>query len=253
MNIALGALIITILLLPGAFILKAYYSSFKEKDKELYVPFAELLFRGFIWSLICHFVAILVILLFGIDVDYNLLYKITIGDKFSINNTEFRTSFLQFCFYNIVLLSLAACITKIIRLLIVRKNLDLLFHGLRLSNFWFYTFSARTLERSRTGEYETTDLLYVDILSKKDIVYSGFLFDFEYSPSKDKMETLTLKNATKRTYIKVEDLKNGEEKPHKLKHSEPRLINGDSFILLWEDVVNINIYYINVKGLNQST
>lgn len=252
MNIALGALIITILLLPGAFILKAYYSSFKEKDKELYVPFAELLFRGLIFSFFSHFTMIGLMNIVGVGVDYSLLYRIAIGEKFSLSNKDFAKSFLQFSFYNLFLLTAVTFITKWIKRLFIRNNYDLIYHGLRTSNFWFYTFSARTLERSRVGEYDETDLLYVDILSKKDIVYSGFLYDFEYSPSKDKMETITLRSATKRTYQKkgkeTNETKNkDEEKQHELKHSEPRLINGDAFIMLWEDVVNINIYYIKVR------
>lgn len=188
--------------------------------------------------------------LVGVHVKVQLIYQIITGAKISPNDSELTSSFLQFGIYNLLLFCIAFALTKAAKRLITANLYDLTHNGLRTSNFWFYIFSARTLERKRKGEFDATDILYVDVLSKQDIVYSDFLIDFEYSRSKDQLEVLRLRNATKRTYLIPEDAPEGE-RFHSLKHAEPRLINGDSLVLLWTEIVNINISYIKITGLSK--
>jgi hypothetical protein len=260
MNIALGALIITILLLPGAVILKAYYTSFSSKDKELHIPFAELLFRGLAFSFLVHLAAIWLMNCAAIDVDYKLLYQITIADKFDLDNERFTTSFLQFGLYNLLLTIILHFGTKLTKKIILDRNLDLRFHGLRSANFWYLIFSARYLEFKRTGARDLTDLIWVDVMVSRDMVYSGFIIDFEYSSSKDELETITLTNASKRTYRKLENLQvisKGVSSQslaplthHPLKLDTPRQIQGDAFVILAKDILNINLYYVELGDMD---
>jgi hypothetical protein len=113
MNIALGALIITVLLLPGSAILKAYYTSLRAKDRDIHIPFAEILFRGLIYSFITHISAICIIGLFGYRVDFRFLYKLIIGDKITIDNIRFTNYILQFGTYNLVLFAFLFATTKL--------------------------------------------------------------------------------------------------------------------------------------------
>jgi hypothetical protein len=90
-------------------------------------------------------------------------------------------------------------------------------------------------------------LIWVDILATGKIVYSGFVFDFEYSGSKDQLETITLKNALKRTYLKPEESET-KEPINQLKLETPRPIQGDAFLILAKDIININLSYLKVEG-----
>jgi hypothetical protein len=258
MNIALGALIITILLLPGAITLRAYYNSFTEKDTELHIPFSELLFRGLLLSLLIHTVSILLMHLAGLNVDYKLLYQITIADKFGIQNIDFTRSFLQFGLYNITLIVVLYSGTKVAKRIIVDNNWDITFHSLRTSNFWFLIFSGRYLDANKKGRRKNTDIIWVDVMVPEQMVYSGYLFDFEYSPGKDKLETITLKNASKRTYRKSltdEDRKEADNKEqnHPLKLDKPRPIQGDAFVILAEEILNLNLYYLNIEEIGSAS
>lgn len=253
MNIALGALIITILLLPGAVVLRAYYTSFRDKEKDLHVPFSELLFRGLIISFLAHFIALSLLKFLGINADFQLLYRITTGDKFTLNNESFSQSFIQFGAYNIFLVSLLILLTKAFKRIVLHNNLDLRYYGLQSSNFWFMIFSARYLDSSSRRSRERTDLIWIDILARGDIVYSGFLYDFEYSAGKDELLTITLKNALKRTYRKSEEEAQkpveADVRPHPLKLDKPRAIQGDAFLIMAKDIVNINLTYISLSGV----
>jgi hypothetical protein len=240
MNIALGALIISILLLPGAVWLRAWYTSFKKKDKELHVPFSELLVRGLVYSIFVHGLAISLVRAFGNSVDFNLMYHLITGGKIAIDNGRFTTSFLQFFLYNAFVLSAVYFIVKGIKKVLIGNNYDIEYHGFRTSNYWYLIFSARYLDANRTGGRENTDLLFVDVMVSPEIVYSGFLYDFEYSPSKDELELLIISNALKRTNIKQED--------GSYKLSEASSIQGDAFLIPAKQIQNLNIYYLSVSG-----
>jgi hypothetical protein len=259
MNIALGALIITILLLPGAVVQRAYYTSFRQKDKELHVSFSELLFRGLIISFFVHTVGLSLLKWIGnFRFNFDLFYKIIIADKFTIDNTDFTNAFIGFGYYNIGLYTLLYFITKFFRRIVLDNNLDIKIHSLRTANYWFLIFSARYLEANKKGRKQQTDVLWVDVMVADSMVYSGYLYDFEYSPSKDELETLTLMYASKRTYKKWDQLslskpeqplRAATPQPHPLKLDAPRPIQGDAFVILAKEIININVYYINIRKM----
>jgi len=243
MNIALSALIISILLLPGAVVLTAYYTSIREKSSSyLNLSFSDLLFKGLIISFIIHCSSVCTIRSFGYQVNFQLLYDIIIANnKMSLSSAEFTRYVLEFCFYIIALILVFFVLTKLVKRFVLSKNLDMKYNFLRASNYWFLVFSARYLDKRIKGKKADTDLIYVDILATKDIIYSGFLFDFHYDPEKGELQYLVLKTAAKRTYIKTE----GEE--HKLKLGEESFINGDAFLIPAKEVININVYYIQLQ------
>src|ERR1035437_2437122 len=107
MNFALSAIVIIILLLPGAIALKAYYTSLREKVSSIHIPLNERLLNGLIISFIIHSCAVCVIRMFGYYIKFDFLYNIISGKDekvFSFTNKEFTTNFLQFCLYIAVLI-----------------------------------------------------------------------------------------------------------------------------------------------------
>lgn len=261
MNIALGALILTILLLPGAVIQRAYYSSFQEKDKDLYIPFTELLFRGLVLSFVAHLVSITLLTRFGIHFNYTTFYQLIIADKIALQSDAFNKSFIQFGWFYTALLVFLYLLTKGIRRLVINNNWDIKYEAFKIANYWFLIFSARYLDANKKGRKKKTDLIWADIMVEDNIVYSGYLFDFEYSPVRDQLETITLKNAAKRTYKKAieeisaaavgnENTKVNSER-HPLKLDVPRRIQGDAFVILAKDILNINLYYLSVEYIEK--
>jgi len=81
----------------------------------------------------------------------------------------------------------------------------------------------------------------VDVFIKPDIIYSGVLIDFNYSPVKDVLENLVLFLAKRRKIIIRED----QDITPRL--SSPVEIPGDIFVLTMNDVVNINVRYIKIE------
>lgn len=242
MNFALSALVISLLLLPGAFVLTAYYTSFREKKTNLHISFSELLFRGLAFSFFIHGLSVWVLNLYGTSVDFKLLYDVIAGKDLPTSSNDLSHSFLQFTFYTIFLASLFFSITKVFKWIVVKYNYDIYWHSLRTSNYWFLIFSGRYLESRIKGSMTVTDILFLDILAPGNIVYSGYLFDFNYSPHKDVLENIILKNAVKRTYVKSAD---GN---HELTLTQPKTIPGDALVIPTKDIININIYYVNLGG-----
>lgn len=86
MNFALGAIIIIIILTPGAVFHRAYFSSFEEKQASIHIPISDLLLRGMILSIIVHLICLKGLYLFGVTFDFKLIYQIISGASIEFNN-----------------------------------------------------------------------------------------------------------------------------------------------------------------------
>lgn len=74
----------------------------------------------------------------------------------------------------------------------------------RQYNYWFIIFSGRYLETAGIpGDEEDADLIYMDLLCDNEIMYSGILTDFNYSPHKDELENIILENVKKELILKI--------------------------------------------------
>lgn len=246
MSFALSAIIIIILLLPGAVALKAYYTSLKEKVSTIHVPLNELLLNGLIISFITHASAVCVIRMFGYNIRFDFLYNMIVGDSkkpFSFNNKEFTTYFLEFCLYMSVLIISVWLSVKILRRIVRKDNYDLKYPILANTNYWFHIFNARYLEEKNIqGTQQNTDIIWVDALIENEIIYSGFLIDFNYSAQKDALENIVLRDAVKIICNHTTDgvMNNNIT-------SDPHIIPGDIFVLPMTKMVNINLYYIKYE------
>jgi hypothetical protein len=126
-----------------------------------------------------------------------------------------------------------------------RRNFDINFFSLKNTNYWFYVFSGRYLDTNGVqGTEAETDLIVLDILTNSNIIYSGILLDFNYSPLKDELQNIILGSTCKRSFEK-------EDKDENPEHSTgiATLIPGDVFIIPMSKVVNININYISISEL----
>jgi len=246
MNLALSALIIIILLLPGSVFIKSYYTAFKEKVADYQISFNELALKGLIFSLFIHSSAICIIKILGYEIDFSFLYNIIIS-KDEFRNADFSNNVLQFFLYNTLIIIFSFLISKLAKTIVRKNNLDLKYHSLNYTNYWFFIFSGRFFIEQNTDKLsENVDLIWVDVLLDNDVIYSGFLIDFYYSSKENELETLILKNAQK---IICNHSSDGIT--NKSVTSDPQDIPGDFFILPMNKMVNINVYYINYKNTDE--
>ena len=231
------------MLLPGAAVLRAYYTSIKERKSVIHIPFTELLIRGLIFSFILHCAAVCLIRVAGFTIEFNVLYTVLKGGNLSISNQKFETFFLNFCTYNLSLTILVFAATKGMKQWIQARNLDLNYNSLRNTNHWFQLFSARYLDiHNIQGERDETDIVLLDVLTSKDVIYSGFLIDYNYKPETDTLESLVLSNVRKRRHTaSVADTMQVEAGP-----ASP--VPGDVFLIPSNNITNLNIYYLNIAG-----
>jgi len=203
MNFALSTIIIIALLLPGAIAIKGYYSSMRAKISNSFVPLNELLFQGILASFLIHSAAICLLKIFDWEVNFNFLYNLILGKdekNFVFSNNEFDDNFLQFSAYILSCTFISCSLVKIFKYFVHRAKLDMKFNFLRNANHWFLIFNKSFIEHSQVHgkSREEIDLIMVDVFIKPDIIYSGVLIDFNYSPVKDVLENLVLFLAKRR-------------------------------------------------------
>ena len=246
MNFALSTIIIVFLLLPGAIAIKAYYSSLRAKISNSYVPLNELLLQGILASFVIHSTAICFLRLLNKEIHFGFLYSIILGKdekNFVFTNKEFTHSFLQFSSYIIICTFISYLVVKTFKYIVHELKLDMRFNFLRNANHWFLIFNKRYIVHSNIhGKLkEEIDLIIVDVFIKPDIIYSGVLIDFDYSPIKDELENLVLFLAKRR---KIHNDTTSIDTP---KVSSPIEIPGDIFVLPMKDVININVRYLKIE------
>jgi hypothetical protein len=248
MNLALSAIILIILLLPGAISIKAYYSSFKVKKSNIAIPFNDLIIKGLAISFLLHSAGLSLLHLFNQQINLLLLYNMIAGRELAFTDTQLLSSFLQFSVYNTVLIVFAWGAAKLFKNYVGKKKIDINYYSFRNTNYWYYVFSARYLEgKSVPGEQRDTDLIFLDILTTADIIYSGLLLDFNYSPEKDALENIILNSTAKRAYQP-----SAEEKEQYPEHTtgSPSRVEGDAFIIPMSLIRNINITYIGIEEVS---
>lgn len=247
MNFALSTIIIICLLLPGAFAIRAYYSSLRAKVSNSFVPINELLLQGILASFVIHSSAICIIRKFwDKEVSFNFLYNLILGKdekEFVFSNKEFTHNYLDFSKYIILCIFLSYISVKIFKYVVHGLRLDMKFHFLRNANHWFVIFNKKYIVNSKAHnkQKQKVDLIMVDVFVKPDIIYSGALIDFNYSPVKDELENVILFLAKRR---KILNNSNADKTPNV---TTPIDIPGDILVLPMKDVVNINIRYLQVE------
>jgi hypothetical protein len=246
MNFALSAIILVVILLPGAVAIKAYYSSLRSKASDRHIPLSELLLQGTLLSLVIHCTAVCIIHMQKKEVYFDFLYSCILGkeDKdFKFTNEQFAKNFLDFAFYIAACVVISYVVVKICKYFIHLLQFDTKYAFLRNANYWFSIFNKKSAIDKSSKKQRVIDFVMLDVYVKPDIIYSGVLIDFNYSPVKDELVSLVLAFAKRR---KIIILPNSEQTPNV---SPPLSVPGDTLILPMQDVVNINIRYVTYNDI----
>jgi len=245
MNLALGVLIIFILCFPGIVFRTTYLRS-RYSKRTINTTTVEEIFSSLIPALIIHFLFILSFRIFTIDIEFQLLYNLLIGNNTAKDIDRLNLEIVPFFSY-ILLTSLIGYFSAWwFRRIVLRKKLYNKWPSLGIYNKWYYILRPEQLHNERIS-------VWLDLLVKsKDglIIYRGFLRDF-WLDREGGIKELHLEDVRRRLLAKDSDAftqnfnisTNEEEQLIEEVDKRYYYIPGELFILKYEDVKNINITY----------
>jgi hypothetical protein len=173
MNLALGVLIIFILCFPGIVFRTTYLRSQYSK-RTISTTTVEEIFSSLIPALIIHFLFIIVFRFACIDIEFQLLYNLLIGNSTAKDINRLNEEIVPFFGY-ISLTSLTGCFSAWqFRRIVLQKKLYNKYPSLGIYNKWYYILRPEQLHNEKIS-------VWLDLLvESKDglIIYRGFLRDF---------------------------------------------------------------------------
>lgn len=235
MNIALQTFLIILIFFPGYFFTKAY---FRVEETELkFLTFSNKTVVAIIASLLFHTIVLsFLIIILGCNIaprKYLQLILFTAHDTsidaFPIRNREIFGTFL----YIIFLSFLAYFVGNFFRYLIIKFNLDKRFSWLRFDNYWYYFFKAFDFNQI---EPDLLEIVATVNLGEETYLYKGILEDYTLDRYGD-LDKLIISSACRR------DIKNDEDDIF-------YPIEGDYFLLKYTEILNMNVFFINLTLSN---
>ena len=240
MNIALGAVLIFILLIPPI----AFYISYtfgRHSRGGIKFSFLDGLLASAIFSLFIHGLAILII---RKEIRFDILLKLAGGElkdlESKISNEEFTQSMQQFAWYNFAILAIMIVLGQAFRWVSKQREWHSNVELLRIHNKWWYLFEGYTLtERGfLPREY---DYLFVDAVEDTHdgtMIYTGILEGYECNG--EDLERIYIRNAMRRE-LKKKDGQDLVNTP-----GEAIRIPGDSLTIAYSQIKNLNLRFISL-------
>jgi hypothetical protein len=239
MNIALSAVIISILLIPPVVFYLSLYIGRYPRAIPKFSLFEGILASAVI-SLFIHAIAILFI---STDIRFDILIKVLGGDlknvENSIPNKDFKKAITDFAYYNVAVLLCMILLGRTGRKILQATNLHATNEIYNLYNKWWYFFSGNY---SDITEY---DLVFIDaVVDTNDgtIIYSGFLMNFE--TKNGELDRIYLKDAVRREFKRQSNNQN----PMLINEpGAPAQIPGATFSLKYDKIINLNVNFILIE------
>jgi len=260
-NLALGAIIIAILLIPPLI----FYYSYKAGAFSKSVPkfsIVEYLLSSAVISLVVHGA---VIRLLNLDIDFELLFRILSGNMSEKFMVEIRPKMPSYFFQFIIYISgVCGCssiagfvVSFIVRskrlrsLWIVRKLRGNEAHGnnLRYFNKWWYYFNLYKYHSAYAYLRNENPNVFVTVLYEgKDvsILYEGILFD--WIADGEVLDRIYLTNASKRLFSKKSDSGEIDFTEEEKKNIEPQGV----FCIPYAKISNMHIHFMDQAISNES-
>ncbi|MFV5686137.1 hypothetical protein ACM55I_11890 [Flavobacterium sp. GB2R13] len=240
MEIALGALIIIILLLPGICFRKGYFSE-EFSNQYTIKDFFQLFVNTFIPSIVLYLIALPIILIFGYKYNIStLIGLISSNDTLFVKSVDkvgkFQNEILLFQF---IINSISFLIGYQLKNHFIRKSLDSTIEFFRYKNIWHYVLSAKFInfERSQislnNNTVEDVDITYVDALvavGEKVFIYNGMLVDYQLA-TEGHLDFLIIKDVQRKQIDK----------------RRYKDVNGHVIILKYENIINLNLTFIEAE------
>lgn len=257
MNLALGAIILTLLFLPAVSFRIAVNRLENLKGLLSALSVTDSIWVFTIIPLIIHALLVLLLAASGVIIKFDLiLHIIYSNENFPLSNRVLAADIPAFLGYNLIALLLGFISGTIVNSLEKRWGLISGIFGLR--NDWYEAFEGDVLNKNREKCIPfRMDAVYIDVLSntkETSILYSGIFMKYYFKPRSSELDYLVLRDAMKRDMRKeyhadgprpemgrscFYDLNTGDGVP----------IKGDYLIIPMKEVLNINVTYIYLDFL----
>ena len=249
MNVALPAIIVFLLVLPG-FIFRDRYKR-TERTVLDYAPFGRVVAEAVLWAAALHAIWLAGAWLFRghffrLDILMGLLSASPTAQARAIEDLDRQADWLAEYFASLLLASLL--IPIVLRSVITRWRLDRFGHWLApVVRFhdapWYYLLSGADFAKE-----ELPDLIKISAIvdvAGEPYLYQGFLDDFYFNPDGE-LDRLVLEEASRRP------LANDKPKPDGGKQAgavDERFypIDGDYFVLRYSEAITLNVVYLKLN------
>lgn len=238
MELALGALILIIILLPGISFRKGYFSA-EFSNQYTIKEFFQLFGNTFIPSIVLYMAAFP----FALGTGYTYDLKTLIGLLSSNDDLlpeavkkveEFK---LQIFVFQFLINSFSFVIGSYIKNYLVAKSIDSKNEFFRYKNIWHYMLSAKFIEFERSqislrvNKVEDVDITYIDALVNVGdtvYIYNGMLVDYQLA-SEGHLDFLIIQEVQRK----------------KLGTNQFKDVNGHVVILKYDTIINLNLTFID--------
>lgn len=243
MNVALPALIVFFLLLPG-FIFRTNLKR-AERTSLDFSPFGQVVAEGILWASFLHFFWLsLSHIAFQRDFDPVTLMKLLSSAPIpqAQASEAVGSQFNWIATYFVTLIVASFAIPQIIRLIISRCRLDradaflspiFRFHQAP----WYYLLTGADFKSG-----EEPDLIFVSAIvevGKEAVLYVGVLDEF-YVDAEGQLDRLVLQNVARRP-IEADKSRPADDTP--IVENRFYDVDGDSFVLRYSEAITLNIQY----------
>lgn len=266
MNVALPALIVFVLVLPG-FVFRDHFER-SETSALDYAPFGSVVAQAVIWATLLHVIWLLCAWLFR---DQVLRVDVLLG-LLSSNNTDqsraivfIHTHSDRLAEYFLSLLLASFVVPRWLRSLIIRFRLDRYGHPLskyvRFDAPWYYLLTGADFERDRLPDYINVSAI-VNIAGTP-YLFQGVLADF-FCASDGQLDRLILENVSRRSLVKDKTtLPMTSQADQEAEIAGPPgasttdaasldqrfyPVDGDYFVLRTSEAITLNIQYVKLDN-----
>lgn len=244
MNLALPALLIFVIILPG-FIARTQIKK-AERSTLDYSPFGLAVSEAVIWAFFLHTLWIFVSEnIIGNNISWGVFFGLFSSNQELQANSILKAAqdYDRVWLYFFSLYAFSLVIPKLIRMLVIRFRLDR--YGCWSAFFfrfshapWYYILSGADFKKN-----ETPDLIKISAISDisgTPYIFDGVLDDYFFDDN-GSLDRLIIIAAQRRP---LSHDKNGKE------YNEERFypIDGDYFVLKYSEIINLNVQYIKLDS-----
>lgn len=248
MEIALGGIIVLIILLPGIFFRKGYFSE-EFSNQYTIKDFFQLFINTLFPSLVAYLLFLPIIYFsYGYYYDLEILLSLLSSNENLVEESikKIDNSKFEILGFQIIINITSFLVGYKIKNIVLKHSFDARNKFFRYKNVWHYLLSAKFMlfERSQieltTNRIEDIDITFVDALiniGEQTCIYTGILVDYQLS-AEGSLNLIYLKNAQRKFVL------NGN-------NSEYKDIDGHIIILKNENIINLTLSFIQVEELGE--
>ena len=253
MNIAFGALVLLILLLPGL-VFRVAYLNVRYSGKSFRSTIVDETLLALAPALILQIIGFEVVEnIIHRSVSLSTIYQLIISSGTFSHFDILENSLGSFLLYNILLGISAYSLGVGARKFVQRYKLHYTYPVLRFQNDWYHVLKGTILNQpGNPEEVQEIDYVWIDLMleSKEGtFIYSGILKDFFLS-KEEGLDRIYLTNVRRRKMsddltVEATEETNNEESTETLAEVDKRYyyMPGDFFVVPYSQIKNLNVIY----------